>query len=195
MRFAIAVLLLVLFVSVAAANPLPVWPAVSLTFTTSGAYEPEIYPAPYTNNSVYLMVTCGQGDEETSISAISFAFGHQEGSVFPTGYASLISGAIIVGDWEYGITLSPTEPITTSQVLVARMDFLYMGVPGYITVEDHPDYPRSVITAGGWNFPYCLVNHAGIGQPHQVVDEYCWFCEPMNPVENASWGVIKALYR
>jgi len=62
-------------------------------------------------------------------------------------------------------------------------------------VEDHPSYPRWVTTGTGEMYPYCLVNHAGLGQPHQMVDDYCWFCEPISPVDEVNWGTIKALYR
>ncbi len=194
MRFVIVVLSLVLLFSAAVANPLPDWPAVSLTFTDNGAYEPEIYQAPYTNSSAYLVMTCGQGGVYTSLSTISFAIGYTPGSMVATGYTSLISNVVITGDWETGITLAATEPITTSQVLVARIDLLYM-TPGYLMVLDHPDYPRWVTTGMGEMYPYCLVNNAGLGQPHQIVDDYCWFCEPMNPVDEVNWGTIKALYR
>jgi hypothetical protein len=194
MRLVIVVVSLTLLVSAAAANPLPAWPAVSLTFADDGSYEPEIYPAPYTTQTAYMMVTCGQGDEYTSLLAISFAIGYTPGSIVPTGYTSLISNCVITGDWETGITLTATEPILTDQVFVARIDFLYM-TPGYLMVLDHPDYPRWVITGMGDMYQYCLVNDAGIGQPHVSVEYYCWHCEPMNPVEASSWGVIKALYK
>ncbi len=194
MRFVIAVLSLALLVSAAVANPLPDWPALSLTFTDNGTFEPEFYDAPYSTHSAYLMLTCGQGDEYTSLSAISFAIGYTPGSMVATGYTSLISNVVITGDWETGITLAATEPIMTSQVPVARIDLLYMA-PGYLMVLDHPDYPRWVVTGTSDMYPYCLVNNAGLGQPHQIVDDYCWFCEPMNPVENSSWGAIKSLYR
>ncbi len=195
MRSAIAVLVLVLLASMAVANPLPTWPAVSLTFTDNGTYEPEVYPPPYTPTSVYLMVTCGLGDIDTSVSAISFAFDYTPGSIIATGYTSLLADVIITGDWETGITLAATEPVLTSQVPVARMDFMYLGVPGYIMVADHPLYPRQVIAGNGYDFPYCLVNYAGVDQPHMMIDEYCWFCEPMNPVDEVNWGTIKSLYR
>ncbi len=194
MRSATAVLLLVVVVSVAAANPLPDWPAVSLSFTDNGTYEPETYTAPYTPVSAYLMVTCGQGDIYTSVSTISFKIGYTPGSMIATGYTSLLSDVIITGDWETGITLAATDPVITSQVPVARIDLLYLA-PGYLMVEDHPDYPRWVVTGMGDMVPYCLVNHAGLGQPHQGVDMSCWFCEPMNPVDEVNWGTIKALYR
>ena len=194
MRIVIAVLLFVLLASVAVANPLPAWPAVSLSFTGNGTYEPDLYAAPYTVHSAYVMVTCGQGDEYTSLSTISFAIGYTPGSMVATAYTSLISDVIITGDWETGITLAATEPITTSQVPVARIDLMYMA-PGYLIVLDHPDYPRWVTTGMGEMYPYCLVNNAGLGQAHQMVDDYCWFCEPMNPVDEVNWGTIKALYR
>jgi len=195
MRSAIAVLSLVLLVSAAAANPLPAWPAVSLTFADDGSYMPEDYPSTVTPTSVYLMVTCGQGDLETSLSAISFAIGYDPGTILVTGYQSLLSDVIITGDWETGITLAATEPVLTSQVPVARIDFLWLGNPTYIRIEDHPLYPRQVITGTGYEIEYCIVNDAGVGQPHVMVEDYCWFCEPMNPVDEINWGSIKALYR
>lgn len=179
----------------AAANPLPTWPSVSLTFTDNGTYEPEIYPAPYSTQSVYLMVTCGLWDIETSVSAISFAFDYTDGVIAAPVYTSLLADVVITGDWETGITLAATEPVLTSQVHVARMDFLYTTGVGYIIVADHPQFPRQVITGQGYEYPYCLVNDAGVGQPHVMVDDYCWFCEPMNPVDEINWGSIKALYR
>ena len=149
MRFVITVLSLALLASAAVANPLPVWPAVSLTFADNGAYEPEIYPAPGSNVTAYLMVTCGLGNEGSSLAAISFAIGYTGGALMPIGYTSLISDVVITGYWETGITLVVIEPIMTSQVPVARLDFLYVGGPAFITVEDHPQYPRSVIAGDG----------------------------------------------
>jgi len=197
MRIVTAVFLLAVLCVGAAANPLPSWPAVSLTFSPDGIYAPEIYPVPNTPVSAYLMVTCGLEDLYSSVSAISFAFGYDPGTIVVTGYQSLLSDVIITGDWETGITLAVTEPILTSQVPVARMDFMWLGVPGHIRVEDHPEFPRQVITGTGEDIPYCLVNHAGVGQQHLWIDDYCWFCEdtPGNPVEEIGWGTIKALYR
>lgn len=197
MRVVIAVLAVAALSLGAAANPLPAWPAVSLTFADDGTFEPEIYPAPGTTHSAYMMVTCGLEELSTSLSAISFAIGYTPGVIVPTSYTSLLADVVITGDWETGITLAATEPVLTSQVFVARIDFLYTGGAGYLTVEDHPFYPRYFLAGDGYEYPYCLVNDAGVGQPFLLVEDYCWFCEPMqgNPVDEINWGTIKALYR
>jgi hypothetical protein len=61
-------------------------------------------------------------------------------------------------------------------------------------ILDHPDWPRWVMDCpvpGEVDY-YCVWMHGGVGKDALEGDEECF---PVVPVEDATWGSVKALYR
>ncbi len=194
MRAAIAVLTLALIVSVAAANPVVYWPAAGITFDPTGNFLARVDPAAYTAGTVYIAVTCPQLPEHNVVT-ISFAVSVDAGVSAPASWSSLLPGGLAIGDYTTGITLSSTEPIYDAPVVVASASLFYLGVPGQIRLVDHPDYPRWITNGAGDVFYYCVASNGGVLMDPMPTVENCGWCDDYDPVENSSWGAIKAMYR
>jgi hypothetical protein len=193
MRTAMAVLLIAVVASVAAANPSPYWPSAGVTFDPSGAYLPRVDPTPYTMGSFYVAVVCPM-EQAHNVVTISFAIVVDPGVSLMTSYTSLLPGGLTIGDWTTGITLSSTEPIYDGPVVVCSGSVFYTGMPGEVRLVDHPEYPRWITNAAGHVYYYCLETNGGVYMDPTPTYEYCGWCDG-TPVENTSWGAIKALYR
>jgi len=193
MRTAVVVLTLALVASVAAANPVADWPTVALSFDQT-EHMPVVNPAAYSSGEVYLSAHCfGMFGE--SLVTISLAVAVDPGVSAPVAWTSLLPGGLSIGDYETGITLSSTEPLTDDKILVCSGSLFYLGVPGQIAVVDHPDYPRWITNAEDEVLFYCLHNNAGVLMTPTPTGEDCALCQNGNPVEHSSWGAIKAMYR
>jgi hypothetical protein len=91
--------------------------------------------------------------------------------------------------------MASTECLTDRLIYVARLDLFYLGTPGDIMFLYHPEWP-------GWAVDcaeptpeydvYCVWMHGGVGKPALEGDEGCY---PVVPVEDTTWGAIKAIYR
>jgi len=110
-----------------------------------------------------------------------------------TGFTSLLPG-ITAGSWDTGVVITSYECHTERFLCVAKLSLVYNGTPGDIVVLDHPEYPRWVIDCsdpGELDF-YCVWMHGGVCKDALEGDEECF---PVVPVEDATWGSVKALYR
>ena len=188
---AIAVLVLVLAVGSAVANPI-VGEWFYVDFDPPNQVH-RIDPELMTEFDVYVVLdlTASAMDGFTSI---SFRLGITPGTAVPVEFVSLLPGGVSSGDvWE-GITLAATECVTSVPMPVARLTMLYNGIPGDIHIQDHPDYPRWIIDCQepGQVVPYCVYASGGIGRdPDTAPLGDCGG----NPVLEISWASIKALYR
>jgi len=111
-----------------------------------------------------------------------------------TGFTSLLPGGGTIGSWDTGVVMASSECHTERFLYVGKLSLLYNGTPGDIMILDHPEYPRWVIDCsdlGDLDF-YCVWMHAGVGKDALEGDEECF---PVVPVEDATWGTIKAMYR
>ena len=112
-----------------------------------------------------------------------------------TSFSNLLLGGLHIGDWETGITMVSTDCMTDTFIYVAKLELFYLGQPGDILFLDHPEWPRWVMDC---NEPfaevdfYCVWMHGGVGKDALEGDEECF---PVVPVEDATWGSVKALYR
>jgi hypothetical protein len=92
---------------------------------------------------------------------------------------------------ENGITVVNPDCWDTWPVTLGYLSLFYLGNPGLVEIVPHVDNGHSYITCGdpGEVIDYCYVLHGGIGmQPYETT--YCG-----SPVENITWGAVKALYR
>ena len=154
-------------------------------------YVHEIYPELFEVVDAYVMFSTPDflWDGFTSV---SFALEVTLGMGSSYEFTPLLPGGLAVGPWNGGITALADECVPTDvPVMIGRLSFVYEGIPGYIAIEDHPDYPRWVVDCSdpGEVFLYCVAWNGGVGVPG--VDGDCG----VSPVEDVTWGTIKSLYR
>ncbi len=149
-------------------------------------------PAAYTAGTVYIGLC-----DYASWTTISLKAEVDAGVSSPPAFSSHLPGGLAIGDWlTGGITLSSTGPITPGVngpfFFFASASLFYLGVAGEFTIVDHDDYPRWVVdTEDAVDF-YCTWQNGGVLMDPTPVEVSCYGDVP---VEESSWGSIKALYR
>jgi hypothetical protein len=112
----------------------------------------------------------------------------------PPAFTNLLPGAASIGTWDTGIVMASNDCHTERFLYVAKLGFVYLGTPGDVMILDHPEYPRWVMDCpvpGNVDF-YCVWMHGGVQKDALEGDEECF---PVVPVEDATWGTIKSMYR
>ena len=147
-----------------------------------------VMPAPYTAVLAYICF----GDLDMGLAGCSFMVndvGADCPGVFAPdpGFTNLLPGDLAIGNYLTGITLASTECMTDPDVCVAYLSLFYLGGECCIVLLDHPDYPRWVLDC---NDPaqvdfYQLMAHGSVGGG---------LCPEISPVEDTTWGSIKAMY-
>ena len=150
----------------------------------------EVYPAIFETVDAYVMLAHPELLLD-GFTAVSFALSVTPGMADSPTFTPLLPGAIAVGTWDTGITIASTECVTTFPAQIGRLSFVYQGVPGDITILNHPDFPNWVIDCQqpGQVVYSCEFWHGGVGKPG-VIGERGYV-----PVEDVTWGAIKSLYR
>ena len=118
--------------------------------------------------------------------------------VFATqSFVNLLPGGLAIGDpFADGVTVASTECMLMDPVIVGYGTYFYLGGDCCIKIVDHAEYPRWVVDCQepGVEDYYCLAGHGTIGLADCTEGlEDCDACG--TPVEDATWGGIKALYR
>ena len=111
------------------------------------------------------------------------------------GFTSLLPGGIVIGSWDTGISMASTVCLTDQFLNLAKLELFYLGTPGDIMFLDHPVWPRWVVDCDEPNPEldfYCVWMHGGVWKDALEGDEECF---PVVPVEDATWGTIKSMYR
>ena len=149
-------------------------------------------PAPYQTFDAFVCF----GDLDMGLTSASFALTDPlvacPGSFAPPSFTNLLPGDLAIGNVYTGITLSSTGCEVGPDVCVGKLTLFYLGGACCIEILDHPDYPRWVTDC---NDPaqvdyYCVLSHGSIGGADCPEGDCV-----INPVEDATWGGIKALYR
>jgi hypothetical protein len=112
-----------------------------------------------------------------------------------TQFTSLLPLGVAFGGWDEGVALASPDCHTDRFLYFARLDLLYLGNPGDVMILDHPEYPRWVMDCTQPSAEldyYCVWMHGGVGKDPLVGDQGCF---PVVPVEDTTWGSVKALYR
>ncbi|MFH1689297.1 MAG: hypothetical protein ABIE42_03565, partial [Candidatus Eisenbacteria bacterium] len=89
-----------------------------------------------------------------------------------------------------GITLASTECMPGPDVCVGYVGMFYLGVPCCVQILPHPDFPLWVLDCDPVEAQidfYTLIANGDVG----ALD----VCEPVVPVEDSTWGSIKAMYK
>jgi hypothetical protein len=117
------------------------------------------------------------------------------------GDTNLLPGGINLGDAEDPVgglaIVAGAEcgyPDVNGVVVMASVSYMYLGAPGTITVVPNPVSGREVLDCGNVPDYFCVAGNFGVSMPPPDPEPDC-DCEPPNPVEDATWGSIKGLYR
>ena len=153
----------------------------------------EYTATPYVAFDAYVCITC----VELGFTTVSFMLSDPSvdcpGAFAPPSFTNLLPGNLAIGAWNTGITLASTECIT-SETAIAKLNLFPLGPGCCIQILDHPEYPRWVVDCNdpGLVDYYCVRAHGSINGAACPDGEGC-HCD--TPVEDATWGGIKALYR
>jgi hypothetical protein len=117
------------------------------------------------------------------------------------GDTNLLPGGINLGDAEdpvggLAIVAGPdcAYPDVNGHVVACAVSYMYLGAPGTITVLPNPVSAREVLDCGNVPDHFCVAGNFGVSMPPPDPEPGC-DCEPASPVEDATWGAIKGLYR
>jgi hypothetical protein len=169
------------------ANPIAV--EMAIDFDPPG-YVHAILPAPYTVVNAYVIADfTGWVD---GINAIAFRLGVTPEMGFGTTFTTFNPIIFITGDWETGIVVWTDDCLDTFPVVLGYLSVFYLGPPGYVTIEPHPELGTEFTSCEdpGETLEFCYVQDGAIGT---YAPEPRFICQ--TPVLNASWGAIKTLYR
>ena len=193
MRTLIAIAVVVAFALPATAGSNPdcqVCIDFSGTATSWDGVQSRIDPVLYTPFDAYF---CIYGINE--FSTITLMGSITPGMSTPPTFTNLLPGGLAIGTWDTGITMASTECITDGFIYLAKLELFYLGTPGDIMFLDHPIWPRWVVDCtqptGELDY-YCVWMHGGVWKDPIEGDEECF---PVVPVEGATWGAIKSMYR
>jgi hypothetical protein len=153
--------------------------------------------ANFASVEVYIAIACVGADPD-GVTSASFLMDSSELTVGGVvGYTNVISD-ITQGGWETsGVTIAASAPVLCwlgDPIIIATASWFDLGSVGDLKIVDHPDFPRWVTDCGdptGTDY-YCHVHNLGVNKEPEPTGEDC-VCG--SPVENATWGSIKGLYR
>jgi len=146
-----------------------------------------VTPDPYTTVNAYVCF----GDLEMGLTSASFKLNDVTvdcpGVFAPPSFTNLLDLAI--GNYLTGITVTSTTCLPGPDVAVGYVSLFYLGGACCIELQEHPDYPLWITDC---NSPaqvdyYFYIADGSVGG----ADCYLF----VNPVEESSWGSIKALYK
>jgi len=153
-------------------------------------------PTAFTTYRGYVGLT----DLTTGFTVVSFRLTNATvdcpGVFAPPSFVNLMPGNLAIGDPfdATGVTIASTECLTAPFQMIGYASLFYLGGACAIDILDHADYPRWVVDCqepGVVNY-YCVWLNGGFGTTANAGDA---MCEANTPVEDATWGGIKALYR
>ena len=179
----VALMLAVAIPAFAGGNP---FVTAYVTFD-AGTEVDRLDPTPYTLGNAYICLK----NIDAGFTTVSLMTVVDAGLSISTSWASLLPGGLVIGAFDTGVTLASTDCMLGEFVCIAEGSFVWTGTAGMIAVVDHPEYPRWVVDCIGDTDVYCLANNAAVFMDPVPTGEDC---EP-SPVEESTWGGIKALYR
>jgi len=156
-----------------------------------------VAPAAFTTVDAYFCLGCIDGGMTTVSFALNDAVAGCPGVMATQSFVNLMPGGLAIGDPFDGVgtTIASTECMTMDPVIVGYGTYFYLGGACCIEIVDHAEYPRWVVDCQepGVVDYYCLAGHGSVGDAVCPDGEEC----PCggSPVEDATWGGIKSLYR
>ena len=186
MRIAIAFAVCALCPLIAAGNPI-IGEQVYIDFDPPNLTH-SVYPAPFEEVEAYVVVDLVNGYTE-DFSSIYFRLATTPGTADLPTFTNLVPGAIVEGDWFSGISITTDCVSAVPPLPIGKLSFIYNAIPGDVKIEEHPEHPNLIINCSEeWNV-FCVRMHGGVAK--EAIEGDCFG----SPVEDASWGAIKGLYR
>ena len=156
-----------------------------------GDVECRTDPVQYTEFDAYVgLIEAVQEPDTGGFRSVSFALEiGPPGVLVPDSHIeNLLPGGLSIGSWDTGVTLASTDCVHSlgDVVYLARLSVFYLGGAADIVIHDHPEYPKWVVNCDdpGEALHYEVIHHGGVGK------------DPVStPVQNTSWGAIKAMFR
>jgi hypothetical protein len=159
----------------------------------------EIHPLPSETFDVYVCLDCF--GENSGTRGTAFLLFRTFGG-FKLAQTALLGGldfgdAEVDPGWTIAAGADCVYPDADGVVCVGVLTYLYTGPEGQLSILPHgqvePGTGREVLDCDFLSDYYCIHANLGVSMPPEPGDPDCE-CEP-NPVEDSSWGGIKALYR
>jgi hypothetical protein len=155
-----------------------------------------VTPAPYTTVNAFVCLGGIEGGMTTVSFGINNLLAQCPGIVATQAFTNLLPGNLAIGDpFAGGVTVASTECMPGPVVVIGSVDMFMLGTDCCVEILDHVEYPRWVVDCqdpGQVDF-YCLKYHGVMGVGQCITDTE-FPCET-SPVEDATWGGIKALYQ
>jgi len=158
----------------------------------------EVHPEPSATFDVYVCLTCFGPDGGTRGTAflLTRTFGG-----FKLSQTSTMGG-LDFGDaetdpgWTLAAGADCVYPDAADVVVVGVLQYLYTGPAGTLDILPHglvePGTGREVLDCNFDSDFYCIRAHLGVSAPPNAGEG----CEcPSNPVNETTWGRLKAMYR
>jgi hypothetical protein len=167
--------------------------------TATPAGENTICPAPNSTFNVYVCFD-GFGDGGGLLGA-ALMFNRTFGG-FKLTQTNMLGG-LSFGDvetegWAITSGANCAYPDVNGVLVAAVVNYLYLGTPGMISIIDHPVDGHSAADCNNDLDFWCihsLLSHDVSGNLGVCMDAPDGNCPEISPVEESSWGSIKALYR
>jgi len=155
-----------------------------------------VAPAPYSTVDAYFCLGCVEGGMTTVSFRMNDVLAGYPGVMGTQAFVNLMPGNLAIGNAfdAVGITIASTECMNVTPVIVGYGTYFYLGGACSIEILDHAEYARWVVDCQdpGQVDYYCVFGHGSVAGATVPAGEQC----PCgNPVEDATWGGIKALYR
>ena len=177
-------------------------PQVYAYISFDPAGDPEAHtvaPAMFTTVDAYVCLACIEGGVTVVSFGLNNVLADYPGVIATQAFVNLLPGGLAIGDaFAGGVTVASTECMMSDPVIVGYGSYFYMGngpTDACIKLVDHVDYPRWVVDCQepGVEDLYCVAGFGTIGAADctEGVED----CPCGTPVEDATWGGIKALYQ
>jgi hypothetical protein len=164
----------------------------------------EIHPLASETFDVYVCLDCFGDDPVASGTRGTAFFLVRTFQGFKLSQTSLLGGldfgdAEVDPGWTLAAGADCVYPDADGVVCVGVIQYLYLGVPGTLDILPHgqvePGTGREVLDCDFLSDYYCVAGNLGVSVPPNPPEPDCDCPENGNPVEDSSWGGIKALYR
>ena len=155
----------------------------------------QVDATPYTTVNAYVCLGNVVGGMTTISFGINDILAQCPGVMGTQAFTNMLPGNLAIGNaFVGGVTVASTECMPGPVVVVGSVDMFYLGGACCVEILDHADYPRWVVDCNepGLVDLYCLKYHGVIADGTCVTDTE-WPCA--SPVEDATWGGIKAMYQ
>jgi hypothetical protein len=152
----------------------------------------EVYPDPSATFDVYVCVTCFGPDGGTRGTAFLLTRTFEGFKLSQTNLLGGLDFGDAEGDgWTMAAGADCVYPDLAGVVCVGVIQYLYMA-PGTLDIGPHPGTGREVLDCDFQSDFYCIRGHLGVGAAANPGED----CDcPSSPVNEMTWGRLKAMYR